>query len=118
MVVGEPTLMGGELGQEDERKIVRLQNSTYDTATHAATPSQTPGATLHEARHLGDTGAPSAATTQGYAISTTTTLESSVTSDLGLGTGDRREWTLSMPEVGNWDESEDHGVGGNDELGV
>lgn len=32
MVVGEPTLMGGEFGDEDERLITRLENSQYDAA--------------------------------------------------------------------------------------
>lgn len=32
MVVGEPSLMGGEFGDEDERLITRLENSQYDTA--------------------------------------------------------------------------------------
>jgi len=30
MVVGEPSLMGGEFGDEDERLITRLENSQYD----------------------------------------------------------------------------------------
>ncbi|XP_053965347.1 LIM domain-binding protein 1 [Anastrepha obliqua] len=30
MVVGEPTLMGGEFGEEDERLITRLENTQYD----------------------------------------------------------------------------------------
>ncbi|XP_070541490.1 LIM domain-binding protein 2-like isoform X1 [Ptychodera flava] len=30
MVVGEPSLMGGEFGEEDERLITRLQNTQYD----------------------------------------------------------------------------------------
>lgn len=29
MLVGEPTLMGGELGDEDERLISRLENTQY-----------------------------------------------------------------------------------------
>jgi len=29
MLVGEPTLMGGELGDEDERLITRLENAQY-----------------------------------------------------------------------------------------
>ncbi|KAG0713469.1 LIM domain-binding protein 2 [Chionoecetes opilio] len=33
MVVGEPSLMGGEFGDEDERLITRLENTQYDTAT-------------------------------------------------------------------------------------
>ncbi|XP_048516847.1 LIM domain-binding protein 2 isoform X2 [Dendroctonus ponderosae] len=32
MVVGEPSLMGGEFGDEDERMITRLENSQYDAA--------------------------------------------------------------------------------------
>lgn len=32
MVVGEPSLMGGEFGDEDERLITRLENSQYETA--------------------------------------------------------------------------------------
>ena len=31
MVVGEPSLMGGEFGDEDERLITRLENSQYET---------------------------------------------------------------------------------------
>jgi len=36
MVVGEPSLMGGEFGEEDERLISRLENSQYDPAAQAA----------------------------------------------------------------------------------
>lgn len=32
MVVGEPALMGGEFGDEDERLITRLENGQYDAA--------------------------------------------------------------------------------------
>lgn len=32
MVVGEPTLMGGEFGDEDERLITRLENSQFETS--------------------------------------------------------------------------------------
>jgi hypothetical protein len=32
MVVGEPSLMGGEFGEEDERLITRLENSQFDAA--------------------------------------------------------------------------------------
>lgn len=32
MVVGEPSLMGGEFGDEDERLITRLENTQYDAA--------------------------------------------------------------------------------------
>lgn len=30
MVVGEPSLMGGEFGEEDERVITRLENNQYE----------------------------------------------------------------------------------------
>lgn len=33
MVVGEPSLMGGEFGDEDERLITRLENTQYDGAS-------------------------------------------------------------------------------------
>ena len=36
MVVGEPSLMGGEFGEEDERLISRLENAQYDPAAAAA----------------------------------------------------------------------------------
>lgn len=32
MVVGEPSLMGGDFGDEDERIITRLENTQYDVA--------------------------------------------------------------------------------------
>ena len=32
MVVGEPTQMGGEFGEEDERVITRLENAQYDSS--------------------------------------------------------------------------------------
>lgn len=32
MVVGEPSLMGGDFGDEDERLITRLENTQYDAA--------------------------------------------------------------------------------------
>ncbi|CAB1343376.1 unnamed protein product [Coregonus sp. 'balchen'] len=35
MMVGEPTLMGGEFGDEDERLITRLENGQFDTANGA-----------------------------------------------------------------------------------
>lgn len=39
MVVGEPTLMGGDFGDEDERLITRLENTQYDaTAANTAPP--------------------------------------------------------------------------------
>lgn len=30
MIVGEPSMMGGEYGEEDERTISRVENSQYD----------------------------------------------------------------------------------------
>ncbi|XP_076317611.1 LIM domain-binding protein 2-like isoform X2 [Tachypleus tridentatus] len=36
MVVGEPSLMGGEFGDEDERLITRLENTQYDASSAAA----------------------------------------------------------------------------------
>ncbi|VDK32242.1 unnamed protein product [Taenia asiatica] len=36
LIVGEPTLMGGEFGEDDERMITRLENSQYDPAAAAA----------------------------------------------------------------------------------
>ena len=30
MIVGEPSLMGGEMDDEDERYITRLENTQYD----------------------------------------------------------------------------------------
>ena len=32
MVVGEPSLMGGDYGEEDERQISRLENAQFDVA--------------------------------------------------------------------------------------
>lgn len=40
MVVGEPTLMGGEFGDKDERLIARLENSQYDPSNDANPSSQ------------------------------------------------------------------------------
>ena len=39
MVVGEPTLMGGEFGDEDERLITRLENSQFQTGNGMEDPS-------------------------------------------------------------------------------
>lgn len=36
MVVGEPSLMGGEFGDEDERLITRLENTQFDASAAAA----------------------------------------------------------------------------------
>lgn len=30
MVVGEPSMMGGDYGEEDERTISRVENAQYD----------------------------------------------------------------------------------------
>ena len=44
MVVGEPSLMGGEFGEEDERLITRLENQQYDPSlTHSLEPAATGG---------------------------------------------------------------------------
>jgi len=56
MVVGEPTLMGGEFGDKDERLIARLENTQYDpneqqdelgeqTADHCVPGTSVPPAT-------------------------------------------------------------------------
>ncbi|CAH8563782.1 unnamed protein product [Schistosoma bovis] len=39
MIVGEPTLMGGDFGDEDERLITRLENTQYDAVAAAAANS-------------------------------------------------------------------------------
>ncbi|CAH8544452.1 unnamed protein product [Heterobilharzia americana] len=41
MIVGEPTLMGGDFGDEDERLITRLENTQYDAV--AAATAGNPG---------------------------------------------------------------------------
>eukprot|EP00095_Tigriopus_kingsejongensis_P010754 maker-scaffold277_size226016-snap-gene-1.29 protein:Tk10754 transcript:maker-scaffold277_size226016-snap-gene-1.29-mRNA-1 annotation:"lim domain-binding" len=43
MVVGEPSLMGGEFGEEDERLITRLENSQYDPAALSQGPPMSHG---------------------------------------------------------------------------
>ena len=57
MVVGEPSLMGGEFGEEDERLISRLENAQYDPAAAAAqaaaTQSANPAGTLGPQGGLG-----------------------------------------------------------------
>lgn len=50
MVVGEPSLMGGEFGDEDERLITRLENTQYEGEPvewnpPPASPAKTPPAT-------------------------------------------------------------------------
>lgn len=48
MVVGEPSLMGGEFGDEDERLITRLENTQYEgdgvewSNPPPASPAKTP----------------------------------------------------------------------------
>lgn len=44
MVVGEPSLMGGEFGDEDERLITRLENTQYDASAAQAPPGGNNGA--------------------------------------------------------------------------
>ena len=65
MVVGEPSLMGGEFGDEDERLITRLENHQYDPAANGGkeedftappTPSWTPS--TPEVRPKSEPGAP------------------------------------------------------------
>ncbi|XP_044761134.1 LIM domain-binding protein 2 isoform X7 [Coccinella septempunctata] len=69
MVVGEPSLMGGEFGDEDERLITRLENTQYDAANslehdnhgfHADSPM--PGSNSWGAS-VGDRGGPPQGTT-------------------------------------------------------
>lgn len=51
MVVGEPSLMGGEFGDEDERLITRLENTQYEgdgvewSNPPPASPAKTPPGT-------------------------------------------------------------------------
>ena len=44
MIVGEPSLMGGDFGEEDERLITRLENTQYDPAGvgHPGPPLEDP----------------------------------------------------------------------------
>ena len=44
MIVGEPSLMGGDFGEEDERLITRLENTQYDPAGHPGPPMEDPSA--------------------------------------------------------------------------
>merc|ERR1719445_521880 len=55
MVVGEPSLMGGEFGEEDERLISRLENSQYDPAGlgHPGPPLDNPSMGVMGATHPG-----------------------------------------------------------------
>ncbi|CAH1104763.1 unnamed protein product [Psylliodes chrysocephalus] len=71
MVVGEPSLMGGEFGDEDERLITRLENTQYDAANsldhdnhgfHADSPM--PGSNSWGAG-VGDRGGPGVSASQG-----------------------------------------------------
>ncbi|CAG9854036.1 unnamed protein product [Phyllotreta striolata] len=71
MVVGEPSLMGGEFGDEDERLITRLENTQYDAANsldhdnhgfHADSPM--PGSNSWGAG-VGDRGGPGVNASQG-----------------------------------------------------
>lgn len=38
-MVGEPSLMGGEFGDEDERLITRLENTQYDPSVSLDDPT-------------------------------------------------------------------------------
>jgi LIM domain-binding protein 1 len=40
MIVGEPSLMGGEMDDEDERYITRLENTQYDPSSSLLQPKQ------------------------------------------------------------------------------
>merc|ERR1719322_698035 len=55
MVVGEPSLMGGEFGEEDERLISRLENSQFDPAGlgHPGPPLDDPSMGVMGATHPG-----------------------------------------------------------------
>jgi len=55
MVVGEPSLMGGEFGEEDERLISRLENSQYDPAGlgHPGPPLDDPSMGVMGTTHPG-----------------------------------------------------------------
>jgi len=44
MVVGEPSLMGGEFGDEDERLITRLENAQNDPSVPGGPATSAPGA--------------------------------------------------------------------------
>jgi len=45
MIVGEPSLMGGDFGEEDERLITRLENNQYDAGVgHPGPPLEDPSA--------------------------------------------------------------------------
>ncbi|KPJ15348.1 LIM domain-binding protein 2 [Papilio machaon] len=45
MVVGEPSLMGGEFGDEDERLITRLENTQYEGDVEWSAPPASPAKT-------------------------------------------------------------------------
>ena len=57
MVVGEPTLMGGEFGDKDERLIARLENTQYDPSEQQEETSD-PAAADHCVRPVPGTSAP------------------------------------------------------------
>ncbi|RWS22570.1 LIM domain-binding protein 2-like protein [Leptotrombidium deliense] len=63
MVVGEPSLMGGEFGDEDERLITRLENTQYDPSASGAANGLEDS---DEFASLGSSGgAPGSASSQG-----------------------------------------------------
>lgn len=74
MVVGEPTLMGGEFGDEDERLITRLENTQYDAANsmdhdnhgfHADSPMPGTNSWGGGGGGVGDRGGPGVGPSQG-----------------------------------------------------
>ena len=54
MVVGEPSLMGGEFGDEDERRIKRLENTQYDAAAAQPPPPNNGGGVLGDPENQGE----------------------------------------------------------------
>ncbi|CAB4060753.1 LDB1 [Lepeophtheirus salmonis] len=65
MVVGEPSLMGGEFGEEDERLISRLENAQYDPAAAAAQAAAAAAQQHHHHQHMDDGYGPSMAWSSG-----------------------------------------------------
>jgi len=59
MVVGEPSLMGGEFGDEDERLITRLENNQYDPS------SSGPSNGMEDNDDFGGMSGPPVSTSQG-----------------------------------------------------
>ena len=68
MVVGEPSLMGGEFGDEDERLITRLENTQFEPTNGidneeefdgGGSGNQPPTSTTQSSWSSGDTKPPS-----------------------------------------------------------